>query len=87
MKNESLQAITHVDNSARLQSMNAQQCSRTYDLLTAFKKTTGVGVLCNTSLNFIGKGFINQLSDLLKYQQEHGLDAVVYGENLLTPRR
>jgi len=31
-----------------------------FDLLTSFKAITGYGLLCNTSLNFKGKGFITQ---------------------------
>ena len=38
---------------------------------------TGFGVLCNTSLNFSGKGFINNLADLDTYTIDHGLDGFV----------
>ena len=48
-----------------------------YDLLTAFKQRTGFGVLCNTSLNFNGKGFINNIVDLDAYTLQHGLDGFV----------
>ena len=52
VKTDTLQAITHVDGSARLQSVNSQQNPKMYDLLSAFRNQTGYGVLCNTSLNF-----------------------------------
>jgi predicted NodU family carbamoyl transferase len=48
-----------------------------FDLLTAFKARTGYGVLCNTSLNFNGRGFINRVDDLSSYVTEHGLDGFV----------
>jgi predicted NodU family carbamoyl transferase len=48
-----------------------------YELLIAFRARTGYGVLCNTSLNFNGKGFINKLSDLSAYAVKHKLDAFV----------
>jgi predicted NodU family carbamoyl transferase len=48
-----------------------------YDLLLAFKARTGYGVLCNTSLNFSGKGFINNLTDLDTYAADRELDGFV----------
>jgi predicted NodU family carbamoyl transferase len=52
-----------------------------YSLLEAFRNRTGYGVLCNTSLNFNGKGFINRMSDLVCYTLMTGLDGfVVDGE-------
>ena len=49
-------------------------------LLSAFRARTGFGVLCNTSLNFNGKGFINRLSDLARYARDTGLDGFVVGD-------
>ena len=46
-----LPAITHVDYSARVQTVTPESNKRFYDLLTAFKKRTGDGVLVNTSFN------------------------------------
>jgi predicted NodU family carbamoyl transferase len=48
-----------------------------FDLLTAFKARTGYGVLCNTSLNFNGKGFINRIDDLDRYVRRRELDGFV----------
>lgn len=72
-----LQAITHVDGSARVQSVSASQNPALHSLLTAFKARTGYGVLCNTSLNFNGAGFINRTSDLVAYAEAAGLDGFV----------
>ncbi|MCD9228055.1 carbamoyltransferase C-terminal domain-containing protein [Ralstonia pseudosolanacearum] len=72
-----LQAITHVDGSSRVQSVNAGQNPLLYRLLSEFKAQTHFGVLCNTSLNFNGTGFINRTSDLVRYAQEAGLDGFV----------
>jgi predicted NodU family carbamoyl transferase len=46
-------------------------------LLIAFKERTGYGVLCNTSLNFNGRGFINKIDDLSAYVINHNLDGFV----------
>ena len=59
-----LKAITHIDGTARVQTVSLQDNIKMYKLLLEFKKQSGVSVLCNTSLNFKGKGFINTLSDL-----------------------
>jgi len=72
-----LPAITHVNGTARIQTVSYQSNSRLYHLLSAFKELTGYGVLCNTSLNFHGKGFINNISDLVAYTIEHSLDGFI----------
>lgn len=77
---DKLKAITHVDGTARVQSVNKNQNSKLYNLLRSFRAKTGYGVLCNTSLNFNGKGFINRTSDLEKYAMEHGLDGFVIND-------
>jgi len=79
-KTDALKAVTHVDGSARVQTVTRSQNPQIHDLLSAFKRETGYGVLCNTSLNFSGKGFINRLSDLARYARETGLDGFVVGD-------
>ncbi|OZF01002.1 proline dehydrogenase [Rhodococcus sp. 15-1154-1] len=74
---DALSAVTHVNGTARLQTVNSRTNAQLFDLLTAFKERTGYGVLCNTSLNFNGKGFINNLTDLDTYTANHGLDGFV----------
>ena len=71
---DALAAVTHVNGTARIQTVSSVTNNHLYELLVAFKKRTGFGVLCNTSLNFKGKGFINNISDLSAYTIEHKLD-------------
>jgi hydroxymethyl cephem carbamoyltransferase len=78
-RNWDLAAVTHVDGSARVQTVTKETNKPLYELLTAFAKESGVGVLCNTSLNFKGTGFINRMSDLTRYAERHGLDDLVVG--------
>lgn len=80
VKTDALKAVTHVDGSARAQTVRRDENARMYDLLSAFKQETGYGVLCNTSLNFNGKGFINRLSDLIRYARDTGLDGFIAGD-------
>jgi hydroxymethyl cephem carbamoyltransferase len=82
VKSSQLQAITHVDGSARPQTVNLSQNAKIYYLLKAFEAVSGCGVLCNTSLNFNGAGFINKTSDLAKYANERGLDGFVVNDKL-----
>ncbi len=72
-----LAAVTHINGTARLQTVSPNTNACLYELLAAFKARTGYGVLCNTSLNFSGKGFINNLTDLDTYTVDHGLDGFV----------
>ena len=74
---DALAAATHVNGTARLQTVTPESNAPMYDLLTAFRELTGFGVLCNTSLNFNGKGFINNLTDLDAYARQHELDGFV----------
>ncbi|MBD0780093.1 proline dehydrogenase [Maribacter sp. ANRC-HE7] len=74
---DALAAVTHVNGTARIQTVSSKSNNHLYDLLVAFKKCTGFGVLCNTSLNFNGKGFINNISDLSDYTIKHKLDGFV----------
>lgn len=82
LKTDALPAITHVDGSARIQTVNPQENARIHEILSAFEAQTGYAVLCNTSLNFLGRGFINKTSDLLRYAREFGLDGFVAEDRL-----
>ena len=53
-----LPAITHVDNSARVQSVNESQNERLYRLISAFNKKTGCPILLNTSFNVRGEPIV-----------------------------
>ncbi|RWO03389.1 MAG: proline dehydrogenase [Mesorhizobium sp.] len=75
-----LEAVTHVDGTARAQTVSREQNPPLFQLLTSFKAKSGVGVLCNTSLNFSGTGFINRASDLLTYARAAGLDGFVIND-------
>ena len=77
VKTRMLAAVTHVNGTARIQTVSSITNRKLYDLLTAFKARTGYGVLCNTSLNFKERGFINKMDDLSVYTVEHNLDGFV----------
>lgn len=85
VRNQDLAAVTHVDGSARAQTVSRKDNPLLHGLLEEFRRLRGVGVLCNTSLNFKGAGFINRLSDLAKYAAAVGLDGFVVEDKLYRP--
>ena len=83
VQSSKIPAVRHVDGSARVQTINPKQDKNICLLLNAFKAQTGVSVLCNTSLNFPGRGFINSESDLIKFCTENNLDIFVMGSSMM----
>jgi predicted NodU family carbamoyl transferase len=83
---DALAAVTHVNGTARIQTVSPSTNTHLHKLLLAFRELTGYGVLCNTSLNFKGRGFINNIVDLSAYTIEHDLDGFVI-EGLCYMRR
>ncbi|MEU7056922.1 3'-hydroxymethylcephem-O-carbamoyltransferase [Streptomyces sp. NPDC046197] len=79
-KSSGLHAVTHVDGTARVQTVRESGNPQLHRLLTAFAARRGVGVLCNTSLNFNGEGFINRMSDLVLYCESRGIADMVVGD-------
>ncbi|MCX5695290.1 MAG: proline dehydrogenase [Candidatus Omnitrophica bacterium] len=76
-RTDALVAVTHVNKTARIQTVSPESNRSLYNLLVAFKARTGYGVLCNTSLNFNGRGFINKIDDLSSYTINYNLDGFV----------
>jgi len=76
-RTDALAVVTHVNKTARIQTVSSATNRSLYNLLIAFKARTGYGVLCNTSLNFNGKGFINKIDDLSYFVVKHKLDGFV----------
>jgi hydroxymethyl cephem carbamoyltransferase len=79
-RTDGLAAVTHVDGTARAQTVTTKSNKPLHDLLSAFGERHGVGVLCNTSLNFKALGFINCMSELLKYCEIRGIPEIVVGD-------
>ncbi len=77
VRTSGLPAITHVDGTARAQSVHRRVAPELHELLGQVRVRTGYGVLCNTSLNFKGFGFINRTTDVLRYCNEKGVDNIV----------
>lgn len=81
---EKLPATTHVDNTARVQTVTREQNWWLYDLLTEMEKQTGVGVLLNTSFNVNGKPILNTVKDIFTILKDTQLDGAVIEHNYIT---
>jgi len=62
---EKIPAITHVDNTCRVQTVKQEQNKHYYDLIKAFNDITGVPILFNTSFNLAGDCIVETLDDAL----------------------
>jgi carbamoyltransferase len=71
---ERLPAITHIDGTARVQTVTREQNPFIYDLLTQFKEKTGIGVLVNTSFNVDGKPILSNYYDAIRVYEHTQLD-------------
>jgi carbamoyltransferase len=74
---KTLTSITHVDGTARVQTVTREQNEWLYDLLTEFEKVNGVGVLLNTSFNVDGKPILSTYSDALHIYHTKELDGLI----------
>jgi carbamoyltransferase len=77
---EQLVSITHVDGTARVQTVTREQNPWLYDLLCEFEAQTGVGVLLNTSFNVNGKPILSRYSDALAVYDKTQMDCLVLGD-------
>ncbi|MFL6129641.1 MAG: carbamoyltransferase [Mycobacteriales bacterium] len=81
-----LPAITHVDHTARLQTVEPVGTPFLHALLAAFHRRTGCPVLLNTSLNGPGDPLTESPEDSLKTLRETGMHALVLGPYLVGKR-
>ncbi|MCU1266195.1 MAG: carbamoyltransferase [Acidobacteria bacterium] len=81
----SLAAITHVDGSARVQTVTVEG-GRFYSVLAAFKDLTGLPVLLNTSMNGPGEPIVETPDQAIRFLTQSGVD-VLYLEGLRITRR
>jgi len=77
-------AVTHVDYSARLQTVDRQTNPRFHALLSRFKQRTGCPVLVNTSFNVRGEPIICTPEDAFRCFMGTGIDLLAIGDCLLS---
>jgi len=76
-------SVTHVDHSARIQSISRKQNPLYYDLIQEFEKRTGVPVIINTSFNVRGEPIVCSPDDAYRCFMRTQMDYLVAGPYLL----
>ena len=76
-------AVTHIDYSARIQSVSRDTNPRYWALINEFKKLTGYGVIVNTSFNVRGEPIVCTPEDAYRCFMRTEMDSLVMGDYLL----
>jgi len=79
-----LPAITHVDGTARLQTVHATESPLYHELIRRFGIATGTPVVLNTSFNLKGEPIVNTPADAFSTFRRSEMDALVLGHCLIT---
>ncbi len=75
-------SVTHIDNSARIQTVHKETNERYWNLISQFKKLTGYGVIVNTSFNVRGEPIVCSPVDAYKCFMRTEMDYLVMGNYL-----
>lgn len=79
-------AVVHIDETARLQTINRRQCPTTYAILSGHHLASGIPLVCNTSANHHGTGFFPSIADAQAWAVEHSVK-YVWADGYLFARR
>ena len=77
VKRSDIPAVTHVDYSARVQTVHKETNPKYYKLISEFKKKTGCPVIVNTSFNVRGEPIVNTPEDAFKCFMGTEMDILV----------
>jgi carbamoyltransferase len=83
IKRSSIPAITHVDYSARIQTVDAERHSKLHRLMSKFKETTGCPVIINTSFNIRGEPIVCSPEHAYRCFMATNMDVLVMENQLL----
>lgn len=86
VKRSVIPAITHVNYSARLQTVNKENHSDFYRLISAFYELTGCPCVVNTSFNRMDEPIVNTPSEALRCFRETGMDVLAIGDFIVEKR-
>ncbi len=76
-------AVTHVDGTGRLQTVNREANPRYWALIKEFERLTGVGLVLNTSFNVMGEPIVCQPSEAVECFLNTGIDRLIIGDYLV----
>ncbi len=78
--------VTHVDGSARVQTVNKMQNPRLYSLISEFEKITGIPIILNTSFNVNGEPIVESPEDAIKCFMGTNIDVLVIGNYIINKK-
>ena len=87
IKRSEIPAVTHVDYSARIQTVTQKNNKPYYDLISKFKEKTGCPVIVNTSFNVRGEPIVNTPTDAFNCFMGTELDYLVIGKCILDKKK
>ena len=87
VRRSDIPAVTHVDYSARVQTVNEKTNKRYYDLISKYKEKTGCPVIVNTSFNVRGEPIVNTPTDAFNCFMGTELDFLVIGNCILDKKK
>lgn len=79
-KGEIIPAVTHVDNTARIQTVNKKASPKYWELINEFRKITGVPVVLNTSFNVRDEPIVCSPAEAIACFYSCGIDALIMGD-------
>ena len=79
----SIPAVTHVDYTARVQTVHEETNKKYFDLITAFKNLTGCPVIVNTSFNVRGEPIVNTPEDAFRCLMGTEIEFLVVGNAIM----
>ncbi|HXK09767.1 MAG TPA: carbamoyltransferase [Vicinamibacteria bacterium] len=79
-------SVTHVDNSARLQTVSREEAPLYYDTIAEFERLTGVPIVINTSFNVRGEPIVCTPHDAYLCFMRTNMDHLVLGHHLLAKK-
>ncbi|MCA1028637.1 hypothetical protein LCM23_21440 [Cytobacillus kochii] len=85
-KTNKIPAVTHVDNTARIQTVSLSKNKKFYKLINAFYELTDIPVLLNTSFNIAGKPIVETPDNALECFMNTEIDFLVIGNYIVSKR-
>lgn len=83
---ERLAAVTHVDGTARVQTVERDKAPRFYALLERYGKKSGIPILLNTSFNLAGEPIVTRAVEGYSTMRRCGIDVLVAGNYLVSKK-
>ena len=87
IKRSNIPAVTHVDYSARIQTVSKENNKHFYDLIYSFKERTGCPLIINTSFNVRGEPIVSTPTDAFNCFMGTELDYLVIGNCILDKKK